>query len=112
SGALYAFAPPAAVAEEVAGAWLIDLLGLPAGTSVGFVTGATMANFTALAAARHGVPAKTGWERGRPASRPRHDRLGRRATGSSGCAARGGHHPRWIAHHRLRLPADARPRAR
>jgi glutamate/tyrosine decarboxylase-like PLP-dependent enzyme len=59
---LYVISPAAAVAEEVAGSWLIDLLGLPAGTSVGFVTGATMANFTALAAARHGVLAKTGWD--------------------------------------------------
>jgi glutamate/tyrosine decarboxylase-like PLP-dependent enzyme len=62
NGGLYALSPAAAVAEEVAGTWLIDLLGLPAGTSVGFVTGATMANFTALAAARHGVLAKTGWD--------------------------------------------------
>jgi hypothetical protein len=49
---LYAISPAAAVAEEVAGGWLVELLGLPVGTSVGFVTGATMANFTALAAAR------------------------------------------------------------
>ena len=62
NGGLYALSPAAAVAEEVAGGWLVDLLGLPAGTSVGFVTGATMANFTALAAARHGVLAKTGWD--------------------------------------------------
>ena len=40
----------------------VDLLGLPAGTSVGFVTGATMANFTALAAARHAVLATAGWD--------------------------------------------------
>src|SRR4029079_6363005 len=46
---LYALSPAAAVAEEVAGAWLIDLLGLPAGTSVGFVTRAAMGNLTALA---------------------------------------------------------------
>ena len=59
---LYVLSPAAAVAEEVAAAWLVELLGLPAGTSVGFVTGATMANFTALAAARHGVLAKTGWD--------------------------------------------------
>ncbi len=59
---LYVLSPAAAVAEEVAGAWLIDLLGLPEGTSVGFVTGATMANFTALAAARHSVLAQTGWD--------------------------------------------------
>ena len=59
---LYALSPAAAVAEEVAGAWLIELLGLPSGTSVGFVTGATMANFTALAAARHGVLERIGWD--------------------------------------------------
>ena len=59
---LYVLSPAAAVAEEIAAAWLIDLLGLPAGTSVGFVTGATMANFTALAAARHGVLARAGWD--------------------------------------------------
>ena len=59
---LYVISPAAAVAEEVAAAWLVELLDLPAGTSVGFVTGATMANFTALAAARHGVLAKAGWD--------------------------------------------------
>jgi len=59
---LYALSPAAAVAEEVAAAWLTELLELPAGTSTGFVTGATMANFTALAAARHGVLARVGWD--------------------------------------------------
>jgi glutamate/tyrosine decarboxylase-like PLP-dependent enzyme len=62
NGGLYVLSPAAAVAEEVAAAWLIELLDLPAGTSVGFVTGATMANFTALAAARHGVLATAGWD--------------------------------------------------
>jgi glutamate/tyrosine decarboxylase-like PLP-dependent enzyme len=59
---LYAISPAAAVAEEVAARWLVELLGLPDGTSVGFVTGATMANFTALAAARHAVLANLGWD--------------------------------------------------
>jgi glutamate/tyrosine decarboxylase-like PLP-dependent enzyme len=59
---LYVISPAAAVAEEVAAGWLVELLGLPAETSVGFVTGATMANFTALAAARHGVLARAGWD--------------------------------------------------
>jgi glutamate/tyrosine decarboxylase-like PLP-dependent enzyme len=59
---MYVLSPAAAVVEEVAAGWLVDLLGLPAGTSVGFVTGATMANFTALAAARHGVLARAGWD--------------------------------------------------
>jgi glutamate/tyrosine decarboxylase-like PLP-dependent enzyme len=59
---LYVTSPAAAVAEEVAADWLVDLLGLPAGTSAGFVTGATMANFTAIAAARHAVLARAGWD--------------------------------------------------
>ena len=44
--------PAAAAVETVAGGWLTDLLGLPSGSAVGFVTGAMMANFTCLAAAR------------------------------------------------------------
>jgi glutamate/tyrosine decarboxylase-like PLP-dependent enzyme len=57
------FATPGTVAaEEVAAGWLLDLLGLPAGAAVGFVTGATMANFTGLAAARHRVLADAGWD--------------------------------------------------
>jgi glutamate/tyrosine decarboxylase-like PLP-dependent enzyme len=52
--------PAASVAEEVAAAWLVDLFGLPAGTSTGFTTGATMASFTALAAARHAVLRRAG----------------------------------------------------
>ena len=59
---LYVLSPAAAVVEEVAASWLIELLGLPPETSVGFVTGATMANFTALAAARHGVLSAVGWD--------------------------------------------------
>jgi glutamate/tyrosine decarboxylase-like PLP-dependent enzyme len=58
---LYAISPAAAVAEEVAANWLVDLFGLPAGSSVGFVTGATMATFTALAAGRHRVLERAGW---------------------------------------------------
>lgn len=62
NAALYAMSPAAAVTEEVAGSWLIDLFGLPAGTSVGFTTGATMASFTALAAARTSVLRSVGWD--------------------------------------------------
>jgi glutamate/tyrosine decarboxylase-like PLP-dependent enzyme len=60
--ALYVMSPAAAVVEEVAASWLIDLLGLPAGTSVGFATGCHMANFTALAAARHELLRRAGWD--------------------------------------------------
>ena len=59
---LYVIGPAAAVAEETAGAWLIDLFGLSETASVGFTTGATMASFTGLAAGRHALLAKTGWD--------------------------------------------------
>jgi glutamate/tyrosine decarboxylase-like PLP-dependent enzyme len=59
---LYVGGPAAAIVEEVAGAWLLELLGLPADASFGFVTGGQMATFTALAAARHHVLARTGWD--------------------------------------------------
>ncbi len=59
---LYVIGPAAAVAEEVAGAWLADLFGLPAGVSVGFTTGATMASFTGIAAARNALLARSGWD--------------------------------------------------
>ncbi|HLO35711.1 MAG TPA: aminotransferase class V-fold PLP-dependent enzyme, partial [Candidatus Deferrimicrobium sp.] len=58
---LYAIGPSASVAEEVAGRWLIDLFGLPAGSSIGYSTGATMASFTAIAAGRHRVLERLGW---------------------------------------------------
>jgi glutamate/tyrosine decarboxylase-like PLP-dependent enzyme len=58
---LYATSPAAAAVEEITGGWLLDLLGLPSHASVGFVTGAQMANFTALAAARHEVLRRAGW---------------------------------------------------
>jgi glutamate/tyrosine decarboxylase-like PLP-dependent enzyme len=54
--------PAGAAAEAVAEKWLVDLLGLPAGSSVGFVTGATVANFVCLAAARSEVLRRVGWE--------------------------------------------------
>ena len=59
---LYVGGPSAAVVEEVAGAWLLELLGLPSHASFGFVTGGQMANFTALAAARHHVLEHAGWD--------------------------------------------------
>ncbi|HTE36009.1 MAG TPA: aspartate aminotransferase family protein [Reyranella sp.] len=54
--------PAAAAAEAVAEKWLLDILRLPAGASVGFVTGATVANFVCLAAARGEVLRKVGWD--------------------------------------------------
>ena len=57
---LRALTPAAAAVEEVAGRWLLDLLGLPGESAVGFVTGATMANFTCLAAARDTVLMRSG----------------------------------------------------
>jgi glutamate/tyrosine decarboxylase-like PLP-dependent enzyme len=59
---IYATSPASAVVEEVAAGWLLDLFGLPAGASVGFVTGCQMANFTALAAARHALLRGAGWD--------------------------------------------------
>jgi glutamate/tyrosine decarboxylase-like PLP-dependent enzyme len=59
---LFACGGPATVAEEVAGAWLLDVLGLPPGASFAFTTGAMMATFTGLLAARHHVLAAAGWD--------------------------------------------------
>ncbi|MFN8077848.1 MAG: pyridoxal-dependent decarboxylase [Kineosporiaceae bacterium] len=56
--------PGTAGVEAVAGRWLLQALGLPEGADVGFVTGATMANFTCLAAARHAVLGRAGWDVG------------------------------------------------
>jgi len=59
---IYACGPAASVTEEVAAGWLKDLFGLPAQTSVGFVTGTQMAHATCLAAARHAVLRERGWD--------------------------------------------------
>jgi glutamate/tyrosine decarboxylase-like PLP-dependent enzyme len=61
---LHVMSPAAAAFEATAAAWLVDLFGLPVTTSVGFTTGATMANFTALAAGRHALLQRLGWEVG------------------------------------------------
>ena len=58
---MYATAPAAAIAEEVVGAWLLELLDLPRESSFALVTGCQMAHFTALAAAREGVLRAAGW---------------------------------------------------
>ena len=62
NASLYVLGPAAAVVEDVAAAWLLDLLGLPAGASVGFVTGCQMANYTGLIAARNAVLKAAGWD--------------------------------------------------
>ncbi len=54
--------PAMAAIETVSRRWLCELLGLPQGCAASFVTGATIANFTALAAARHKVLADVGWD--------------------------------------------------
>jgi glutamate/tyrosine decarboxylase-like PLP-dependent enzyme len=59
---LFAASPVGTVLEEVSLGWLLDVLRLPAGSAGAFVTGATVANFTALAAARHRVLARAGWD--------------------------------------------------
>jgi glutamate/tyrosine decarboxylase-like PLP-dependent enzyme len=59
---LHTMSPFSAAVEHVAAGWLLDLLDLPATASVGFVTGATMANVTCLAAARHEVLRRVGWD--------------------------------------------------
>ena len=59
---LYVAGAAAAVAEEVAGAWLADLLDLPRATSFAFVTGTQMAHATAMAAARNHVLHEVGWD--------------------------------------------------
>ncbi|MEO6138428.1 MAG: aminotransferase class V-fold PLP-dependent enzyme [Luteimonas sp.] len=59
---IYATSPLSSVVEEVAGRWLLDLLDLPRESQVGFVTGCQMASFTCLAAARHCVLRRVGWD--------------------------------------------------
>jgi len=54
--------PVAAAVEDIALRWLLDVLALPEGAAGAFVTGATMANFTGLAAARHAVLQRAGWD--------------------------------------------------
>jgi glutamate/tyrosine decarboxylase-like PLP-dependent enzyme len=58
---LYKSTPGVSALEEVALAWLLDVLHLPKGIAGSFVTGTTVAHITALAAARHSVLAKVGW---------------------------------------------------
>lgn len=61
NGGMTVASPLASALEVAAQGWLLDMLGLPASAGVGFVTGATMANFSALAAARHALLERVGW---------------------------------------------------
>ncbi len=59
---LFVASPIGTVLEEISLGWLLDVLKLPAESGGAFVTGATVANFTALAAARHAVLERAGWD--------------------------------------------------
>ena len=59
---LYGAGPAAAVVEEVVGKWIKEILGLPADAGFALVTGTQMAHFTCLAAARHAVLERCGWD--------------------------------------------------
>ena len=61
NAAYFSSTPSAAAFEAAALRWTLELLGLPPAAGGGFVTGATVANMTALAAARHAVLARVGW---------------------------------------------------
>ena len=58
---LFVATPGTSALEQVALKWLLDVLGLPAGCAGAFVTGTTVAHVTALAAARHAVLERVGW---------------------------------------------------
>jgi len=60
--ALYRVTPATAQVEQVALSWLLDLFGLPPESGGAFVTGATVANLSALAAGRHAVYTRIGWD--------------------------------------------------
>jgi glutamate/tyrosine decarboxylase-like PLP-dependent enzyme len=62
NAAIFQTSPAAAIAEEVAAKWLLDLLDLPPESSIGFTTGATMASFICLAAARGEILRRAGYD--------------------------------------------------
>jgi glutamate/tyrosine decarboxylase-like PLP-dependent enzyme len=62
NSALRVMSPISAALEDVALEWVVDALGLPAGTGGGFVTCATTATFSGLAAARHALLERDGWD--------------------------------------------------
>ncbi len=59
---LFAGSPVGVVLEEVCLKWLLEIFGLPSESGGAFVTGATMANFTSLATARHSILKNAGWD--------------------------------------------------
>jgi glutamate/tyrosine decarboxylase-like PLP-dependent enzyme len=59
--AFFVMSPALGVIEDVTAGWILETLGLPRNSGVGFATGAHMANFTCLAAARHEVLRRAGW---------------------------------------------------
>ena len=61
NAAFHSLSPAAAAIEEITSAWTLELIGLPDTASVGFVTGGQGANTTCLAAARHAVLSRAGW---------------------------------------------------
>ncbi len=62
NAAIYDTSPAAAIVEEISGAWLKELLAIPASAGFAFVTGCQMAHVTCLAAARHAIAARAGWD--------------------------------------------------
>jgi glutamate/tyrosine decarboxylase-like PLP-dependent enzyme len=62
NGFAYVMSPAGSVVEEVTADWLLEVFGLPKESSVGFASGATMATFTGLAAGRHRVLQRAGWD--------------------------------------------------
>lgn len=62
NGALHALSPAAAATEQIAGEWMLELLGLPRDASFGLPTGAGLGNAIGLAAGRHAVLQRAGWD--------------------------------------------------
>ena len=62
NGGLFVMSPAVSALEQVTMRWILEALSLPPSSSVGFVTGAHTANITALAAARHEVLRRAGWD--------------------------------------------------
>ena len=62
NASMYVMSPVTVKIEEIVIAWMLDLLSLPPGSGAGFVTGTTMANFSAVAAARTALLKRAGWD--------------------------------------------------